>query len=299
MTLSSATVGATPVSITASYTFVPIDEAVLPQVREQLLSFGAAHGIVGLVLIAAEGFNATVAGSREAMDAWKQMLIGRFGAIEFKDSSAAVAPFKRFSVKIKPEIVGLQQQGIHPEGKHKHLPPAEWRRMLREEDVIVLDTRNDYETAIGKFAGAIDPKITAFHEFPEYVAKANLPKDKKVLMYCTGGIRCEKALLEMEKQGYEHVYQLDGGILAYLEQFPEQEFEGECFVFDHRVAVDQHLQPTTTFGLCPHCGHAGDREITCHCGAVQKICSNCFPSERARTCSKRCANLLPSLQRCS
>lgn len=162
--------------------------------------------------------------------------------------------------------------------------------MLESEDTVLLDTRNSYETAIGKFRGAVDPGIEAFHEFPGFIQKAGLPKNKTVMMYCTGGIRCEKALLEMEKQGYEHVYQLEGGILAYLEQFPDKNFEGECFVFDHRVAVDQHLRPSTVYGLCPHCGHAGNVEIRCSCGTVQKVCSTCYSTASRKTCSKRCAN---------
>jgi UPF0176 protein len=182
--------------------------------------------------------------------------------IVFKDSSADALVFKRWSVKIKPEIVAIKKSEIRPHGKHRHLTPAEWQQMLERDDVILLDARNDYEVAIGKFRGAIDPSIKHFSDFPAYVKQASIPKDKKVLMYCTGGIRCEKAIIAMEAKEYEHVYQLEGGILAYLEQFPEQSFEGECFVFDHRVAVDQHLRPSQQFVLCVECGNP-TKESSC------------------------------------
>ena len=246
--------------------------------------------MTGLVLIAEEGLNATVAGSADAIAAWKRHVEGLCGTTAFKDSMSDASVFSRWSVKIKPEIVALKQDDVAPSGPHNHLSPEAFHAMLERDDVVVLDTRNTYETAIGKFRGAVDPGIAAFHEFPAFVQQASIPKEKTVLMYCTGGIRCEKALLEMEKQGFEHVYQLEGGILAYLEKFPNAKFEGECFVFDHRVAVDQHLQPSTTYGLCPHCGHAGDTLIRCHCGKEQKVCSICSAVDRARTCSKRCAN---------
>lgn len=280
----------TSVQITAGYLFVSLEEASLPALRAAIMDFGERHGMEGLVLIAAEGLNATVAGTPETIALWKQFVEEHVGNVAWKDSVAADVPFRRWSVKIKPEIVALKQEGIVPNGKHGHLPPEEWHAMLAEDDVVVLDTRNDYETAIGKFAGAIDPHIAAFHEFPAFVARADIPKNKKVLLYCTGGIRCEKALLEMERQGYEHVYQLDGGILAYLEQVPDGAFEGECFVFDHRVAVDQYLQPSSRYGLCPHCGHAGSESVRCRCGEEQKICPACMAQESRRTCSKRCAN---------
>ncbi len=231
--------------------------------HDELTAWGTQHGMTGLVLIATEGMNGTVAGSKEAITEWKQKVEQLCGPTIFKDSFAERAIFKRWSVKVKPEIVAIKQPSIKPQGEHKHLSPEEWNAMLQSEDVTVLDVRNDYEVAIGKFKGAIDPQIKKFHEFPTFVEQANLPKEKKVLMYCTGGIRCEKALLEMERQGYEHVYQLEGGILAYLEQFPNAQFEGECFVFDHRVAVDQELKPSQTFRLCERCGDPTSAPQTC------------------------------------
>lgn len=277
-------------TITACYAFVPFPKEALQRLHDELTELGESLGMTGLVLIAEEGLNATVSGTHDAIASWKQHVIDLCGPVVFKDSISDRKAFNRWSVKIKPEIVALKQEGIVPNGKRRHLSPEEWKRTIEEEDVIVLDTRNTYETAIGKFSNALDPQIQSFHEFPAFVQHCTIPKDKKVLMYCTGGIRCEKALLAMEKQGYDNVYQLDGGILAYLAQFPQQQFRGECFVFDHRVAVDQTLAPSQTFGLCPHCGFAAAESIRCHCGKEQKVCSSCMADESQRTCSKRCAN---------
>ncbi len=280
----------TPVSITAFYAFLPFTQEQLQVIQSDLKQFGADHHMRGLVLLAPEGINGTVSGSDEVITQWKEHLTEKFGRIIFKDSSADHEVFRRFFVKLKPEIVCFKDENIQPQGSHKHLIPEEFHRVLQEEDVVILDARNDYEVAIGKFENAVDPKIRRFHEFPEYVKQSGIPKDKKVLMYCTGGIRCEKALIAMEQQGYENVYQLEGGILAYLQKFPEGKFKGECFVFDHRVAVDQHLQPSQVYGLCPHCGDPGDLQITCSCGKTQKVCALCSRNETKKTCSKRCAN---------
>ncbi len=275
-------------AITAFYHFVDIDEAALSALHTELIAYGQAHQLQGLVLIAAEGVNGTIAGSAEEIALWKKYLNAKFGDITYKDSQASGVLFRKWSVKIKREIVGLGKPEVKPSGKHKHLTPAEWDAMMKQEDVIVLDARNSYEYQIGKFEGALDCGTASFSEFPEFVEKSDLPKDKKIMMYCTGGIRCEKALIEMESQGYQDVYQLDGGILAYLEQFPEGKFEGECFVFDYRVSVDGHLQPSKIYGTCPHCGNPGDVTIMCACGTDTRVCKGCLKDETRATCSKRC-----------
>ncbi len=208
----------------------------------------------GLVLIAPEGINATVCGTEEAVGEWKRRMRELHPAMSFKDSGADAPVFRKWSVKRKPEIVAIKDPAIRPAGTHRHLSPAEWHALIARGDVTIIDTRNDYEVAIGKFTHAIDPGIRSFHEFPAYVRASGLPKDKKVLLYCTGGIRCEKAIIAMEDEGFTDVHQLDGGILAYLEQFPQGGFEGECFVFDERVAVDSQLRPSSTFTLCTGCG---------------------------------------------
>src|SRR3989344_7312793 len=242
------------VSITASYAFFPFTESALPSLQSELTLFGAEHDMKGLVLLAPEGINSTVCGTAEAIAEWKKKMRELKSDILFKDSSAEQAVFRRFSVKIKPELITFKQQISTPTGKHKHLKPQAWKQMMEREDVVLIDTRNDYETAIGTFRNAIVPGIQHFQDFPEAVRAAALPKDKTVMLYCTGGIRCEKAVLSMEEQGYTSVYQLEGGILAYIEQYPDDAFEGECFVFDHRVAVDQQLRPSVVYQLCTECG---------------------------------------------
>ncbi len=276
--------------IAAHYKFIPQEESALEQLRENLFVFGEKLGISGLMLIGKEGLNGTVAApSEEVLNQWKAKLEELFGEITFKDSFADSQPFKRWLVKIRKEIVTLGNTNILPNGKHNHIPPEEWDRMIEEEDVVVLDTRNDYETEIGVFEGAIDPKIRTFQEFPEYVKNSGIPKDKKVLMYCTGGIRCEKACLEMERQGYSNVYQLDGGILRYMKERPKGKWQGECFVFDHRVAVNKDLKPSERYGLCPHCGDPGDQKITCeHCQSNGVMCTRCQKAMDHETCSKNC-----------
>ena len=209
----------------------------------------------------------------------------------FKESESARAPFRRFKVDIRPEIVTLKQEVPRPEQSPSHLPPKEWQAVLDSgEDVLVLDTRNWYETAIGKFKSAVDPKLAKFSEFPEYVEKLDTPKEKKILMYCTGGIRCEKAIFEMHKRGFNNVFQLEGGILKYLEEFPNRDFEGECFVFDHRVSLDQALQPSQQYALCPHCGDPAATLIPCvRCSTEAKVCEKCLKDPAFKTCSKNCA----------
>ncbi len=255
-------------SITASYAFFPLTSEELPALQAQLKAFGNEQGMKGLVLLAPEGINSTVCGTPEAIAAWKQTLRMLKDDIQFKDSAADGLVFRRWSVKVKTELITLKQPGITPSGTHNHLSPSAWRQMLARGDVVVVDTRNDYEVALGKFRGALDPKLKHFQDFPEAVRAAAIPKDKTVLLYCTGGIRCEKAVLTMEAQGYSDVYQLEGGILAYLEEYPQDAFEGECFVFDHRVAVDQHLRPSVVYQLCTQCGDPAKSERCERCAGM-------------------------------
>lgn len=284
--------------VTAFYKFVPLPEADLEKIRTELADLGERLSMGGLTVLGTEGVNGTVAGPKEAITSWKQKIEDIAGEVVFKDSTADEQPFKRWFVKIRPEIVSLGKPEILPNGKHNHLPPEEFERMMEQEDVVIIDTRNDYETEIGMFEGAIDPNLRSFQEFPDYVKNSGIPKDKKVLMYCTGGIRCEKACLEMEQQGYENVYQLDGGILRYIQERPNKKWKGECFVFDHRIAVDQELKPTQKYHLCPHCGDPGDICLTCeYCQKDAGICHKCKDKPNRQTCSKNCAYQLDRVRK--
>jgi len=242
-------------SVASFYHFTEI--ADLEEKQQELLIQADALGLLGLVILAEEGINGTVAGLKSCIDSYTELLKRTFSvpSKQFKTSVTSKPPFRRLKVKLREEIVTTGEWGMSPQAeRHNHLSPSEWQALLADEDVVVIDTRNRYETAIGAFKNAIIPPIKHFSEFSDFVAGSEIPKDKKVLMYCTGGIRCEKAIFEMERQGYEHVFQLDGGILRYLEEFPHQDYEGECFVFDHRVAVDQELAPSNKWTLCPQCG---------------------------------------------
>ncbi len=280
-------------SIAAFYTFTPLPATGLKKMQEDLTACGTRYSMGGLTIIGEEGINGTVAGSAESITAWMTMIERIVGKIPFQVSEAPQQPFKRFLVKIREEIVSLGNPKIVPEGKRNHLSPEEWDVMMEQEDVVIVDARNTYETAIGMFEGAIDPGLMKFQDFPAWVKHSALPKDKKILLYCTGGIRCEKACLAMEQQGYSNVFQLDGGILRYLATKPASKWTGECFVFDHRVSVGSGLKPSERYTLCPHCGDPGDREIVCaYCGSEGQICSQCLQAGDQRSCSKNCSHHL-------
>ena len=277
-------------TITAFYKFLEISEEELVSIRSELQRMGYKFKLQGLTLVATEGVNGTVSSSAEGIAGFKQYLQQRFGEITFKDSYSDFRPFKRWLVKVRDEIVAIKDKSIFPDGDRNHLSPEEWHDVLSEEDVVLIDTRNICETDIGMFQGAIDPRLNSFGEFPQWVKDCGIPKDKKVLMYCTGGIRCEKALISMEREGYENVFQLKGGILDYLAQYPDGHWDGECFVFDGRVAVDNHLTPSQRYKFCPHCGDPGDLQSTCDvCETEMVICQQCAATPERQTCSKNCA----------
>ena len=267
------------------------------QTKTYLEELANKHDCRGLIIIGHEGFNATItAKTAETFEAFKQGIRDYFKVPDlfFKDSQSDVCPFRRFRVKIRPEIVTLGDTSLVPwdmDGRNHHLSPSEWNQVMKNEDHVIIDTRNWYETKIGTFKGAMNPMTDKFTEFPKFLESKNIPKDKKILIFCTGGIRCEKGILEVQRQGYKNVYQLYGGILNYLKEYPNDQFEGECFVFDHRVAVTQDMTPSTQYKLCPHCGQPGKTEVTCkRCDSHEFICEDCAHIEfKKDTCSKNCA----------
>lgn len=284
-----------PLLIATFYHFQTLPSDQVESLGAEIERRGTEAGLRGLMIMATEGINATLSGEaqrlRSFIDEVAEFL--NFPKMTVKESWTDEWPFRLFKVKLRPEIVTLGKPEVQPLQPQSptHLSPDEWHRVMLEEDVIVLDTRNWYETRIGKFKGAVDPHLKEFHEFSDYVKNAELPKDKKILIYCTGGIRCEKAIVEMQNQGFDKIYQLDGGILNYMARYPEGQFEGECFVFDYRVAVDGHLQPTAKYKLCPHCGQPADVKLDCvRCDTETMICITCNEIEHFHTCSKNCAN---------
>ncbi len=246
------------VIVAALYKFVALED--FHQLREPLLDRCIAAGTRGTLLLAHEGINGTIAGSREALDEVLAYLRSdpRLADLEHKESVDDHMPFHRMKVKVKKEIVTMGVPGIDPnERVGTYVSPRDWNALVNDPEVLLIDTRNDYEYGIGTFRGALDPRTTTFREFPAYVRATLDPrKHKKVAMFCTGGIRCEKASAFMLNEGFEEVYHLQGGILKYLEEVPEQDstWEGECFVFDNRVAVNHRLEKGQ-YDQCYGCRH--------------------------------------------
>ncbi|MBX9675475.1 MAG: rhodanese-related sulfurtransferase [Methylotenera sp.] len=246
----------------ALYKFVSLPNYA--DLQAPILTACEKNNIKGTILLASEGINGTIAGLPDDMNAVLNFLRndavfdGKFADLEHKESYADEHPFYRMKVKLKKEIVTLGIAGVSPTKQvGTYVKPQDWNALISDPDVILIDTRNDYEVDIGTFKGAIDPKTTTFREFPAYVAKnLDKTKHKKVAMFCTGGIRCEKASSYMMDQGFEEVYHLQGGILKYLETVPEAQslWQGECFVFDQRVAVKHNLE-VGEFDQCYACRH--------------------------------------------
>lgn len=232
--------------VCALYKFVALDN--FKEMRQPLTDVLERNNIKGTLLLAHEGINGTVSGSRQAIDTLLEYLNQdhRMNPISFKESLDDEQPFYRTKVKLKKEIVTMGVEGIDPrQTVGTYVQPKDWNALISDPDVLLIDTRNDYEIEIGTFKNAVNPKTDTFREFPEYVKQELDPaKNKKVAMFCTGGIRCEKSTAYLKEQGFEEVYHLEGGILKYLEDIPESNsmWEGDCFVFDNRVAVNHDLE---------------------------------------------------------
>ena len=232
--------------VCALYKFVSLEN--FEELREPLRSVMVENQVKGTLLLANEGINGTVAGPREGIDAVLAWLKSdpRLAELDYKESYTDQHPFYRTKVKLKKEIVTMGVEGIDPKKVvGTYIEPKDWNALISDPDVFVVDTRNDYEYQVGTFEHAVNPNTTTFREFPDYVKENMDPaRHKKVAMFCTGGIRCEKSTAYMKEQGFEEVYHLKGGILKYLEDVPEDEtlWKGECFVFDDRVTVNHQLE---------------------------------------------------------
>ncbi|MBE9241149.1 rhodanese-related sulfurtransferase [Synechocystis salina] len=262
--------------VTTFYHFTRLDCLAEKQSRWQGLC--DRLGLKGTILLAEEGVNATIAGESEAIEEIVKTIAADLGitSLPQRHSWAETTPFQRLKVKIKPEIVSLGLPQVTPEKQvGTYVSPQQWNELLQDPDVVVIDTRNDYEVAIGTFQGAINPRTKRFRQFPDYV-KNNLDqqKNKKVAMFCTGGIRCEKASAYLLAEGFSEVYHLQGGILHYLETVSPAEslWQGECFVFDQRVAVQEGLK-VGSHALCDGCGYplsVGERHCP-QCGLTVAV----------------------------
>ena len=274
------------VLVAAFYRFAALDG--LPQLRAELQALAAAQAVRGTVLLAAEGVNGTVAGPDAGVAAVLLRLrqLAGLERLEAKCSRANVQPFHRLKVRLKREIVTLGQPGVAPylaSAVGTPVPPQRWDALIADPDTLVIDTRNAYEVAIGTFEGAIDPGTESFRAFPDWVERQLRPlvaqrQPKAIAMFCTGGIRCEKATAYLQQQGFAGVHHLQGGILRYLEEIPEERssWRGECFVFDQRVAVNHQLEPGE-HSLCHACGlplSPQDRQLASHVPGVS--CRHCI-----------------------
>ncbi len=240
------------------YKFVSLPD--FSEKQQPLLTHCQEKGIKGTILLASEGLNGAIAGSRQDIDSVLAFLRSdpRLADLEPKESYTDSPPFERMKVRLKKEIVTLGLPEIDPnEQVGTYISPKDWNALICDREVVVVDTRNNYEVDIGTFKGACNPKTTSFRQFPDYVRNHLDPaKHKKVALFCTGGIRCEKATSFLLAQGFQEVYHLKGGILKYLEEVPDEEslWQGECFVFDGRIAV-KHGLAEGSYQMCRSCGH--------------------------------------------
>ncbi|MDB9953327.1 rhodanese-related sulfurtransferase [Porticoccaceae bacterium] len=264
----------------ALYKFVALPN--YGSIRHPLLNVMTENNVFGTLLLAAEGINGTISGRREDIDVVLSWLDQQPGLenIDTKESFDDEIPFYRSKVKLKKEIVTMGVEGIDPKQVvGTYVKPSDWNALISDPEVVLVDTRNDYEVEIGTFENAIDPKTKSFRDFPEW-AKNNLHrnKHKKVAMFCTGGIRCEKSTAYMKEQGFEEVYHLEGGILKYLEEVPKEQtlWQGECFVFDNRVAVDHDLK-RGSYDQCHACRMPiTEQEKTLDTYAEGLSCLHCY-----------------------
>ncbi len=297
------------------YHFTTLTKNEVAHIELELGKLAEQTGVSGLIILGEEGLNATMAGESASLHEFVRKTAGLLApGLEFLNIKTSFIeageklPFMGFVVKVRKEIVTLGRPDIRPkemrpdERSETHLSPEEWHRRIQNPDVVVIDTRNDYESAIGTFENAVRPNIEEFADFPEWldsqVASENVDKEKETYIFCTGGIRCEKAIIAMEEKGFKKVFQLDGGILNYIEKFPASRetslWRGECFVFDNRVAVDGNGRASQKFTACPHCGQAAEHPVFCaRCDSPAMVCDPCFNEmspAKACTCSKNCAH---------
>lgn len=245
------------IHIRAFYRFVDLPN--YEKLKKPFDQFCKAHDMKGTILIASEGINATVSAPEEVMEKFWYFLDQdvRFKDMEFKESFAEYHPFEKMKVRLKKEIVRLAYDDLKLEERGEYISGKEWDKLISDPEVVNIDTRNDYEVMLGTFEGAVNPKTEDFKEFPKWVDENLDPKKhKKVAMFCTGGIRCEKSTALLKQKGFENVYHLDGGILQYLEDTKNKnkKWKGKCFVFDDRIAVDDELKPVKGSIICKNCG---------------------------------------------
>jgi UPF0176 protein len=271
-------------TITTFYCFKKLPAPDLPKIKAELLDILLKNHIKGTILVASEGINATIcADDAQRLQNGVSQIKSHLG-MEFPQtiSSSTIDPFPKAKVRIKPALVKLLDEKrnlseLAPEEIGTYVKPSEWNELIASDDVIIIDARNSYETHLGAFKGAVDPKTRKFNHLSDFT-KQEIPKDAKIATYCTGGIRCERYSAWLKAQGYENVYHLEGGILRYLAEVPEEQslWQGSCYVFDDRVAVKHGLEVDETATSCLACGHTLiARELQSEKYVYGKSCPHC------------------------
>lgn len=273
------------------YCYTPIED---PETfREEHHLFCLENNLLGRIIIAEEGINGTVSGLKKDCEKYMAHLKQdpRFSNIDFKVEEHDKHAFQKLYVRVKPEIVHSSLRKINPNIKTgKHLAPSEFKKIKDEKDVVILDVRSNYEHNVGKFKNAITLDIENFRDFPSKMDELKAYKDKKVITYCTGGIKCEKASAYLLEQGFENVYQLHGGIIKYGLEEGGEDFEGKCYVFDNRITTDINKVNPKIISRCYICNELSDRMINCanfDCNAHIPMCEKCG-WEMEGACSETC-----------
>lgn len=273
------------------YNFHDIDDA--DRFCKEHKQFCKELGVKGRIYISNEGINGTLAGTKEQVETYKKYLLNipGFEDTAFKSDTADYLPFAKLICKVRDEIVSLHIDDVRPEHGGNYLEPQEWRNVMESgEDYVMIDVRNNYESKIGHFEGALTPDLKNFYDFPKWLEEVNIPKDKKVLMYCTGGIRCEKFSVLMKEEGWDDVNQLHGGILRYAKEEDGKHFKGKCFVFDDRLAVPINPESTEPITKCEITGKPADTYLNCANMECNKlfVCSEEGAQIMEGCCSEKC-----------
>lgn len=280
-----------PYSILLYYCYTNIDDPEKFRIEHNL--YCIKHNLLGRIIIAKEGINGTISGLRKDCELYMQDLLKdpRFSKTEFKIEAHEAHAFQKLNIRVKEEIVNSGLKHINPNKQTgTYLEPAEFKQMKDDEDVVVVDVRSNYENEVGRFKNAITFDINNFRDFPEKVQQLEPYKDKKIITYCTGGIKCEKASAYLLEKGFKNVYQLHGGIIKYGTEADGEDFEGKCYVFDNRVTAEVNKVNPTVISKCYVCGTACDRMINCanpHCNKHISVCETCADKLEG-ACSEEC-----------
>lgn len=274
------------------YCYTPIENP--EQFRDEHHRLCLELGLLGRIIVAHEGLNGTVSGTRENCAAYRTAVLAdpRFAALEFKVDEVPAHTFQKLHVRVKPEIVHSSLRHVRPQQQTgQHLSPLEFKALKDRDDVVVVDVRSDYEYNLGRFKNAVTLDMENFRDFPDRAERLKEFKDKKILTYCTGGVKCEKASAYLLELGFENVYQLHGGIIKYGIEAGGEDFEGQCYVFDNRVAVEVNRVNPTVISRCQGCQQPSERLVNCanpHCNAHLPLCESCAEQQQG-ACSLACA----------